>query len=116
MNKVVLKAVQEKGFIKSWTTTNILECVKFWNNHGAKERAKLMKERPTHETAPMKDDDFFLEMVLQDCKVFSKSANLKTFGKFNKREAIKEGLFLTGRTRSHVWLHFKDERILMIHA
>ena len=49
-------------------------------------------------------DDWLNEMIHIDCKTFCNS----------KRG--KELNYSCGRTRSHVWLHKDDERILMIYA
>jgi len=54
----------------------------------------------------MSYDDFVLEMLLIDCKTFINS-------KIAKDTGIK---FEVGRTRSHVWVHENDKRVLMIYV
>ena len=52
----------------------------------------------------MEADDFLLEMLLGDCKTFCNSKRAKEIGNFE-----------CGRTRSHVWIHQGDERVLMLY-
>jgi hypothetical protein len=94
--------------IGNYVTTNISECVKFWNREGltAYENNKTgaWGDKSTQEralTTPY--DDFVLHMLLCDCQVFCNS-------KFAKESGDK---YECGRTRSHVWVHLNDERIFM---
>jgi hypothetical protein len=94
-----------------YVTNNILDCVKFWNNEGmmaiAKNRSGEWGDKDTQKMAnTMAADDFLLEMVLRDARAFVNS-------EFAKNSPDN---YECGRTRSHVWIHINDQRVLMIHA
>jgi hypothetical protein len=107
--KNLLKVQKEKTFEKNLATSNILDCVKFWNREGHDiHKRNLEGTLGTKETnemaAKMVAEDFILEMLLGDCKTFSKALT-----------RLKGVRSKSGRTRSHVWFHQDDERMLMIH-
>jgi hypothetical protein len=104
-----LKAQKETNFQENYVTTNILECIKFWNREGEKAIQKNISgewgSKETNEMAKTMDaDDFLLEMLLGDCKTFCNSKRAKEIDNFE-----------CGRTRSHVWVHQNDERVLMLY-
>ena len=112
MSKVTIQVENElKDRKPTYVTNNILECVKFWNKNGevAIENNLSGKwgDKETQKMATeMKPDDFLLEMLLRDCKGFINSEFAKNSG--DKYEC--------GRTRSHIWIHINDKRVLMIHT
>lgn len=82
----------------------------FWNKEGEKViekniSGKLGSKETNQMAKTMQPDDFILEMMLIDCKVFVNSdlAN-------NSPDTYE-----CGRTRSHVWVHINDKRILMFY-
>lgn len=85
----VLKVVKEKNFILNAKTQLILDCVRFWNIEGSFWYSE--------EDTKMQIDDYLLQMILNDSKTNQKG-------------------FEVGRTRSHVWVHYNGERIIMIHV
>ena len=98
----------EKEFQEDYITTNILECINFWNKQGEDVRQKnidgIYGNKETQEYAKNTPyDDWLNEMILEDCKTFCRS----------DKNTIN---YKCGRTRSHVWLHVGDERVLMIYA
>ena len=112
MSKVILIAENELKDRKSdYVTNSILYCVKFWNLEGmmavAKNRSGEWGDKETQNLAnTVPADDFLLEMVYRDAKAFVNS----NFAKNSKDN------YECGRTRSHVWIHINDQRVLMIHA
>ena len=112
MNKVTIQVQDElKDRKPNYVTNSILDCVGFWNREGmmavAKNRSGEWGDKTTQKMANTMDaDDFLLEMLLRDCKAFVNSGFAKSSGE--KYEC--------GRTRSHVWIHIKDDRVLMIHS
>lgn len=102
----------EKGstFVENYITKNLLDCMSFWNREGEKaienNKSGLWGSKKTQEQAKtMKADDFLLEMILSDCNVFVNCT-------FAKESSDK---YECGRTRSHVWVHINDERVLMFY-
>lgn len=112
MSKVILKIENElKDREPDYITNSIIDCVGFWNKEGmnavAKNRSGEWGSKQTQELANrVPADDFLLEMILVDAKTFVNS-------EFSKNSADK---YECGRTRSHVWIHINDKRVLMIHA
>lgn len=97
-------ATKEKNFALDYTTQNILECVDFWNRNGPQiikdnKSGKLGSNETNEMSKTMQPDDFLLEMLLNDCFIFCKNSND----------------YIVGRNRSHIWLHQKGERVLMLH-
>ena len=108
---VIIKSQEDKNFVKNYVTSNILDCISFWNREGesiiAKNKSGEYGDAETKKQAEtMQADDFILHGLLLDCKVFCKSDFAKQSG--DKYEC--------GRTRSHVWVHINDERVLMIYS
>jgi hypothetical protein len=104
-----IKADKEKNFEQNYVTSNIIDCVAFWNREGEiaienNKSGKWGSEDTQLMAKTLKADDFLLEMVLTDCKTFC-----------NSDAAAKLGEFECGRTRSHVWVHMNGERVLMIY-
>jgi hypothetical protein len=94
-----------------YVTNMVIDCVSFWNREGKKSiennRSGKWGDKETQEMAKtMTPDDFLLEMLLLDCKGLVNSDFAKNSGE--KYEC--------GRTRSHVWIHINDKRVMMIHA
>lgn len=112
MSKVNIQVENElKDRKLDYVTSSILSCVKFWNKEGmtavANNRSGKWGDENTKKMAnTMSAEDFLLEMVLRDAKSFVNSdfAN-------NSSDNYE-----CGRTRSHVWIHINDNRVLMIHA
>jgi len=107
---MTIKVQDERKESDNYVTSQILDCVGFWNREGEltyyKNKSGDLGSDVTNEMAlKMSYDDFTLEMLLTDCKTFINS-------KFSKDSDIK---FECGRTRSHVWVHENDERVLMLH-
>ena len=105
-----IKVSDERKGSTNYVTNNILECVSFWNRVGKDtyEKNKLGEigsAKSNEWSRSMVYDDFILEMLLVDCRVFTNSKTAKESG-------IK---FECGRTRSHVWVHENDNRKLMIY-
>jgi hypothetical protein len=107
-----MKFQKDSGFVANYVTSNILECMNFYNRElggkyaheknlsgewGSKELNELAKK--------MVREDFILHLMLKDCEIFCNS-------KLAKESGIK---FECGRTRSHVWVHINGERVLMFH-
>ena len=108
---MTIKFEDERNGNTNYANTNILECVKFWNREGkdvyTKNKSGDLGSKETNAMAlKMAYDDFVLEMLLIDCKTFINS-------KIAKDTGIK---FECGRTRSHVWVHENDNRVLMIYV
>jgi len=106
-----IKVSDERKGNVNYANTNILECVKFWNREGedtyAKNRSGDLGTEETNEMAlKMSYDDFVLDMLLIDCKTFSNT----------KDATCKDTKIEVGRTRSHVWVHENNERVLMIYV
>ncbi len=95
----------------NYVTNMVIDCVNFWNREGMKSiennRSGKWGDKETQEMAKkMAPDDFLLEMILRDCK-----------GLVNSDFANNSGeKYECGRTRSHVWIHINDKRVMMIHA
>lgn len=107
-----MKVQKDSKFVDNYVTKNILKSVDFYNRDlGGKfaHEKNLSGEWGTKENneAARKTDreDFLLELVLLDCKVFCNSEGARNI----------DAKFECGRTRSHVWVHMNDERMLMIH-
>ena len=108
---MTIKVSDERKGNENYANTNIIDCVRFWNREGedvyVKNRFGTLGSKETNAMAlKMQYDDFVLEMLLIDCKTFINS-------KWAKESGIK---FEIGRTRSHVWVHENNERVLMIYA
>jgi hypothetical protein len=107
---VQISTKHDRNYTKNYVTANIQECVQFWNREGAQiiegNKTGELGSNDTNEMArTMAPDDFLLDMLLGDCRTFCKSSTAAKLGKFE-----------AGRTRSHVWVHFNNERIMMIHT
>ena len=107
-----MKFQKDPKFVENYVTKNLLESVEFWNrdNGGKFAHEKNLSgewgSKENNEAARKTDrEDFLLSLALLDCKTFCNSDWAKNSG-------IK---FECGRTRSHVWVHMNDERVLMIH-
>lgn len=103
MKKVQLIAIEEGK--SNPVNTSILDCVEYWNREGSlvienNKSGKWGDEETKKGADTMDADDFILGCILSDCQIITDR---------------KTG-YECGRTRSHVWVHFNDERILMIHA
>ena len=99
---------KEKLFTEDYVTTNLLQCIRFWNRSGDEIYQKNLDGKiGTDETnkmaRQMQQDDWLNEMMLIDAKAFCAS-------RYNKSD------YNCGRTRSHVWIHQADERVLMVYA
>ncbi len=110
-NNIELKVQDETKGLSNYITKNLIDCMNFWNNQGMQAIENNLSgkwgNKETNQMAKdMEADDFLLEMLLRDCKVFCRSDFAKNSG--DKYEC--------GRTRSHVWVHRNDERILMFHS
>lgn len=100
---------QDKGVLIDYVTENIIKSIEFWNREASSVYVKNIEgtlgTKETNQFArDTQQDDWLNEMIYIDCKTFCNS----------KRG--KELNYSCGRTRSHVWLHKDDERILMIYA
>lgn len=90
-------------------THNVIECIRFWNreNEDIYQR-NLDGTLGTHSTneyaRKTQQDDWLNEMILTDCKTMCNGKNGQELG------------YTCGRTRSHVWLHKGNERVMMIYA
>lgn len=107
-----MKFQKDPKFVENYVTKSIIECVGFWNrdNGGKLAHEKNLTgewgSKELNERAKKTDrEDFLLDLILSDCKIYCNSFWAKDSG-------IK---FECGRTRSHVWVHMNDERVLMIH-
>jgi len=107
-----MKVQKDSKFVENYVTKNLLESVAFWNRDtGGKfaHEKNLTGEWGSKENNDLarktNREDFLLELFLSDCKVFCNS-------NWAKESGIK---FECGRTRSHVWVHMNDERVLMVH-
>lgn len=106
-----IKVSDERKGNVNYANANIIECVKFWNREGedtyVKNRFGTIGSKETNEMAlNMSYDDFVLEMLLIDCKTFSRT----------KDATCKDIKIEAGRTRSHIWVHENGERVLMIYV
>ena len=78
LNQMKIKVSDERKGNVNYANANILECVKFWNREGedtyVKNRFGTIGSKETNEMAlNMSYDDFVLEMLLIDCKTFSRT-------------------------------------------
>ena len=99
---------KEKTFTEDYITTNLLQCLDFWNREGEKiYRQNINGELGTDQTnemaRTMQLDDWLNEMMLIDAKTFCNST-------MNRLD------YNCGRTRSHVWIHQADTRVLIFYA
>lgn len=106
-----IKFEDERKGSTNYVTNGILDCVKFWNREGQiiydRNISGELGDESTNEMAKSMDsDDFILELLLIDCKAYTRS-------EFASNSGIK---FECGRTRSHIWVHEDDDRKLMIYA
>jgi hypothetical protein len=106
---MTIKVSDERKGVVNYANSNILDCIKFWNREGEdvykKNKSGYLGSLETNAMAlKMSYDDFVLEMLLIDCKIFVNS-------KWATESKIK---FECGRTRSHVWYHENNDRKLMI--
>jgi hypothetical protein len=107
-----MKFQKDANFVDNYVTKNILRSVDFYNRDlggkfahennlsgkwGLKDKNELARKTSR--------EDFLLELVLMDCKVFCNSDGARQIG----------SKFECGRTRSHVWVHIDNERVLMIY-
>jgi hypothetical protein len=93
----------------NYVTNGITQCVDFWKREGelaiANNKSGKWGNKESQEMAKtMEGDDFIMDLLLLDCKAFVNSDFAKESG--DKYEC--------GRTRSHVWVHCNDNRIMMI--
>lgn len=100
--------VENEVKTKSYVSSQILECIDFWNREGSILKQKnISGEYGSKKTQAMAKemelDNWLLEMMLCDCKTFVNSEGAK-----NEWEC--------GRTRSHIWVHHNNERVLMIYT
>lgn len=100
---------QDKGVLIDYVTENIIKSIEFWNREASSVYIKNIKgtlgSKETNQFArDTQQDDWLNEMIYIDCKTFCNS------------KIGKELNYSCGRTRSHVWLHKDNERILMIYA
>lgn len=107
-----MKFQKDQFFVENYVTNNIIECVGYYNRDlggkfaHEKNIAGEWGSKELNERAKKTDrDDFLLDLVLSDCRVFCNS-------NWAKQSGIK---FECGRTRSHVWVHMNNERVLMIY-
>lgn len=109
MKIYILQETNELNYV----TRNILECVEFWNRSHKEIHAKNLSgelgTKKTNEFAKISQyDDWLLEMIRTDCKTFCNQD-------YSERGLFVENIkFETGRTRSHVWVHQDDKRVLML--
>ena len=104
-----MKAKYELEGEKNYVTSNIISCINFWNTQGIDVYSKniqgKMGSEETNKLSRTKTyDDFILDMLLTDCKTFCKS-------KYAKESSVE---FECGRTRSHIWVHINDKRVIII--
>jgi len=112
MELAEMKVEKDSKFVENYVTKHILKCVNFYNidlggkfvhennisgKWGSKEQNELAKKTDR--------EDFLLDCVLSDCKVFCESDGARQIG----------SKFECGRTRSHVWVRIDGERVLMIY-
>lgn len=88
----------------NYITSNLLDCMKFWNNTGTAELQIAREEEPDKHTKQF--DDEVLDKMLIDCKTFCNSDFAKN----------SPDTYECGRTRSHVWVHMNDKRIFMFYT
>lgn len=111
--KLVIKVENDYAGEPNWVTSNILDCMRFWNGAGQEDIAKMKSNKPGWQPEgekkmlleTMKPDDFLLEAMLRDCKIYVDCEWSKNSGH----------TFECGRTRSHVWVHMDDKRIFMFY-
>ena len=99
---------KEKTFTEDYVTNNLLQCIQFWNREGddiyqKNLNGRLGTDQTNEQARQMQQDDWLNEMMLIDAKAFCASRN-------NTVD------YNCGRTRSHVFVHKGDERVLMIYA
>jgi len=99
---------KEKTFTEDYVTNNLLQCINFWNREGEKIyeqniNGKLGTDQTNEMARTMQKDDWLNEMMLIDAKTFCNSSR-NTFD------------YNCGRTRSHVYIHKGNERVLMVYA
>jgi len=92
----------------NYVTSNIISCINFWNREGISVYSKNIQgtigSDETNKLSRNKTyDDFILDMLLIDCETFCNS-------KFSKESDIE---FECGRTRSHIWIHMDNERVII---
>jgi len=104
-----MKAKYELEGEKNYVTSNIIDCVNYWNREGIDVYSKnITGEYGSKETNEKSRktvyDDFILDMLLIDCRTFCNS-------KYAKESNVE---FECGRTRSHIWVHMDNKRVIII--
>ena len=90
-------------------TKTLAECVNFWNREDfVKKNAEgpYGNEETKKAAKTLKPEDFMLNCLLSDAKIFSKSTDPK-YTSLGKIEC--------GRGGSHVWVHINNERVFIAH-
>ena len=107
-----MKVQKDSKFEENYVTKNIIKSADFYNRelggkfaHENNISGKWGSKELNEKARKTDREDFLLELVLADCKVFCNAEGARNIG----------AKFECGRTRSHVWVHMNDERILMIH-
>ncbi len=108
--ELVMKVEKGSTFVENYVTKNLLDCMSFWNREGEKaiennKDGTWGNEKTQAMAQKMSADDFLLEMMLLDCKTFVNSPTAK-------ESSLK---YECGRTRSHIWVHINNERVLMFY-
>jgi len=108
--KLEMKVEKDLKLVLDYITINLLCCMTFWNNEGLDVYqknidGKLGSEQSNKQAREMKADDFLLEQMFLDCKSFTRS----------KFATESENNYQCGRTKSHVWVHVNDNRVLMFY-
>ena len=99
---------KDPAFTEDWITNNVLQCINFWNREGEKIyeqniNGELGTAQTNEQARTMQKADWLNEMMLIDVKTFCNSPK----NRFD---------YNCGRTRSHVYVHKGNERVLMIYA
>ena len=100
LKTTIMKAKYELEGEKNYVTSNIIDCVNYWNREGIDVYSNNITgeygSKETNEKARKTVyDDFILDMLLIDCRTFCNS-------KYAKESSVE---FECGRTRSHIWVH-----------
>ena len=114
MSKAQLKIqhdkIQGETFEHPRLRKTIDECVGYWNREGQnvyeKNKSGELGSSFTQEKARKQTfEDFILDCIKDDCVQLAKSPSY----------VVNPTHFKAGRTTSHVWLQYKNNRMLMIH-
>jgi hypothetical protein len=100
---------KDPAFNMDYVTSNIIDCVKYWNTNGNDIKEKNLSgeygnARTKDQIQTMAPDDWVLSCLLEDSNTFCNSIE----------EAAQD--YECGRTRSHVYIHKGNERVMMIHT